>query len=123
MLEQTAIDKLVDSNLLVCAYDKNSPYSGGYSICKPKSVIGNKRTEYEVYCGDEEILCDAPCTSLYPQNGRWIVEVWEFIPGPGLGDFQLAFDQIDDAVSSIIDYYFGNPLRMNPPELLERSNS
>jgi hypothetical protein len=112
------IIKLKNKGLLV---GKNSigPYVGGYTICKPTRVPGNSRKNWASYFGEDDIPCNAPGSSLYPQDGKWIFEVWECIPGPGPGDFQDEFDVLEDAVESVLDYYFGNPSRMNPPEFLK----
>jgi hypothetical protein len=67
----------------------------------------------------DKIRCDAPSAHLYPKEDKWIFEVWEFIPGPGPGDFREEFASITDAIPVILDYYFGDPSKMNPPELLE----
>jgi hypothetical protein len=35
-------------------------------------------------------------------------------PGPGPGDFTREFDTPDEAVSDILDYFFGDSERMAP---------
>jgi hypothetical protein len=45
--------------------------------------------------------------------------VKESVPGPGPGDFEEKFDDVESCFKSVLDYYFGDPSRMNPPELLE----
>ena len=93
-------------------------YTGGYTIVKPASILGNTRANWEIYFGPEEILCDATRATLYPKNQKWRFQIWESVPGPGPGDFQVDFLSIRDAVDAILDYYFGDPSKMNPPELL-----
>ncbi len=119
MLEIQAIQKLEKTGLLVLPFGSISPFPNGYSIAKPTSVLGNTRKDCECLFGNDKIPCDAPVANIYPKENKWVFEISEWIPGPAIGDFQHLFGSIDDAVLSILDYYFGNPSRMNPPELLE----
>jgi hypothetical protein len=114
------ISTLEHKDLIVDPYGEIGPFSGGYLIAKPESVPGNRRQNYETYLGSEEILCDAPCTRIYPKDGKWIFELWEWVPGPGPGDFQEEYLSINDTVPAILDYYFGDPNKMNPPQLMKQ---
>ena len=118
MSKTEAIAKLKQASLLVES-NFTGPYINGYTIAKPASTPGNTRKNWETYFGSEEIFCDAPSATLYPKNDKWIFKIWECVPGPGPGDFIIDFPSIMDAVEDILDYYFGDPSRMNPPELLE----
>lgn len=118
MLENEAINQLHNAGLIAESVS-TGPYANGYIIAKPQSTPGNTRKNYEVFLRSKQILCDAPCANLYPSNGKWIFEVWEWVPGPGPGDFQQSFTSITECVAPILEYYFGNPSNMNPPELLE----
>ena len=123
MSQTNAITKLKEAGLLVEPNSTNPNsddyISDGYTIVKPASTPGNTRKNWELYFGSEEILCDAPSASLYAENNKWIFQIWESVPGPGIGDFQIEFLSIMDAVEAILDYYFGDSSKMNPPELLE----
>jgi hypothetical protein len=105
--------------LIVDPYGEVGPFPGGYLIAKPESVPGNSRQGYESYFGSQEVLCDAPCTRIYPKDDSWVFELWEWVPGTGPGDFQEKYSSITDTIPAILDYYFGDPIRMNPPQLLE----
>ena len=118
MSEAEVVAKLKNEGLLV-GYNSRGPYAGGYTIGKPASIAGNTRRHCEHFFGSEEILCNAPCANLYPKDGKWMFKIWEFVPGPGPGDFIEEFFSIVTAVDAIIDYYFGNRAKMNPPEWLE----
>lgn len=113
------MSRLTDLGLLIHAYSDLSPYPEGYMVANPKTAHGNTRKGQEDYFSEDEILCDAPPVFLYPYEGAWMVKVHEWVPGPGVGDFKISFVQLSEAISSVIDYYFGDPVRMNPPELLE----
>jgi hypothetical protein len=118
MLKEEAIIKIKNAGLLVASIDPDTKFGNGYSIAKPKYTAGNARENYEFEFGSEEIVCDAPGVTLYPNEQGWGIEVWDWVPGPGPGDFQQFFSSIDEAVLAILDYYFGDPLLMNPPDLL-----
>jgi len=113
------LKEIVEAGLLVQQAGESGPFANGYLIAKPKSIRGNSRVNYETLFGQKDIICDAPCIQFYPKAEKWLVEVWEYMPGPGPGDFQEPFSSFDSAVSFILDYYFGSPKKMNPPELNE----
>lgn len=125
MPETQPIQKLKNAGLLVESVGEISPFANGYFIAKLKMTPGNKRQDYEAFIDIntgtkvEEVPCDAPSSHLYPRDGKWIFRVWEFMPGPGPGDFLEEFVLISDAVNAVLDYYFGDPSKMNPPELVE----
>lgn len=112
-------DRLKKVGLLV----KSNPFgrhSVSYFISKPASILGNTRKNCRrfVTIGSEKIVCDAPSTKFFLEGDKWVFSLHELAPGPGPGDFELFFSDIETAVDSIIDYYFGDPGRMNPSELL-----
>jgi hypothetical protein len=117
MRESEVVTNLENSGLLVKP-NPVGPYAGGWTIAKPASIPGNTRKNWEVYFGSDEILCDAPVARLYLKGGKWVFQVADCVPGPEPGDFQEEFLLIIDAVDAIFDYYFGEPSKMNPPELL-----
>jgi hypothetical protein len=55
---------------------------------------------------------DAPALRLSTDNGDWIVSLHEYVPGPGPGDFRHLHGHLADAIADILDYYFGDPARM-----------
>ena len=50
---------------------------------------------------------------------RWIFSVWEWTPGPGPGDFENYYTTLEEAVTDVEKYYFGDPKWMNPLDLKE----
>jgi hypothetical protein len=114
------VSRLLNAGLLV-EYNEFGPYKNGWSIGKPAAIQGNTRKNYEsyFYSGDDEVLCDAPSATIFPRDFCWIFQIWECVPQMGFGDFELQFESIDLAVNAVLEYYFGNPTKMNPPELLE----
>ncbi len=124
MSNSNILDSLKDKGLLAKEIE-TGPFANGYIIAKPKLTLGNKRKDSEFVMnvsnntGKKKVLCDGPSAYLYPDTDKWIFQVWEYMPGPGPGDFQEQFASITDAIPAILNYYFGNPAKMNPPELLE----
>jgi hypothetical protein len=86
----------------------------GRTIGKPESVRGNSVMGWRAGWGLGPIVLDAPAVCLCWRGGRWVVEVSEWVPGPGPGDFTREFDTPEEAVSDILDYYFGDASRMAP---------
>ncbi len=116
----TELERIRNSGLIVSrtAFGKSST---SYDICKPISVSGNTRKNYQmsILIDSGKIRCDAPITTLSFKENVWIFYLGEWPPGPGRGDFELTFPTLKTAVDSILDYYFGDPSRMNSPELVE----
>src|SRR5437879_2816939 len=70
-------------------YDAANRDEFGFGILKPKSVGGNSVPS----AGERPT--DAPRLSLFTDNGTWIVEVHEYTPGPGPGDFKHIHTRLD----------------------------
>lgn len=113
MIDETKINILRNAGLVVLLKSEG-PYKGGYSIAKPENVQGNSRMGCRVYFGPDQILTDAPSSHLFFRNGKFVFSVKLYFPGPGLGDFEEEFEDVESCLQSILDYYFGDPARMNP---------
>jgi hypothetical protein len=92
---------------------KHQAWPDGRSINKPDSVPGNTVIGWRAHVGLGPIICDAPAVYLCWRVDKWIVEVSEMEPGPGIGDFRREFETSNEAVSDILDYFFGDPERMD----------
>lgn len=57
---------------------------------------------------------DSPSAWLYPTFEKWTFFIGQYVPGPGPGDFANEHENLKDAVDDVLDYYFGNPERMDP---------
>src|SRR5262245_39572268 len=115
--DTAAIQRLQQAGLLVDLNGPIGPFANGFAVGKPTATSGNSRPGMKGLWGPDDIPINAPAAAVYPWEGQWIFEVAEYIPGPGPGDFQRFFDSLDEAVSAVLDYYFGDPTAMNPPEL------
>lgn len=92
-----------------------------FHIRRPSGIEGNRREDYQRdFCGfrDGEMIVldtlDAPLGVLEqsPEPGAWLFRVWDYAPGPGPGDFEREYESFDEAVSAVLDYYFGDPAWM-----------
>lgn len=86
-------------------------YPDGVKVGKPISVPGNS-TGVTCGWGDRTgIYVDVAVLTLHCNGSKWFVESWDFHPGPGPGDFVNEWGTPEEAVSDILDFYFGSPAR------------
>lgn len=95
----------------------NHVFPNGVLVGKPVNVPGNHipgySTAYVINLDtDQEVQFDAPPVWLYGHCGVWVVLAEEYCPGPGPGDFVHEWQTPEDAVQDILDFYFGDPRRM-----------
>jgi len=93
-------------------------FPDGITIGKPTTVSGNSRTGHRARFGGVEI--DGPCPYLHCARSKWVVTVEEYEPGPGPGDFVNEWNTPDEAIADILEYFFGDPKRM---QALDRKHS
>lgn len=113
LLPLTAIRKLGDSGLEMDDHPLFSSthfvYPSGYLIFSPRENGGNALPEtearYRIGGGDDRITA-MPAVKLWRTGDAWSIEVHDYAPGPGPGDFSLSFDVLDDALDSIVSYFF-----------------
>lgn len=137
--EKEAIIRLRSTGL-ICRRCLYGPFRNGFYIWKPASIGGNFREGFEP-CGFIRLLdveleeppepfddvdgddpeSNAPAAWLFPTpEGKWHFILQVFCGARGPGDFENEHPTVESAVDDIIDYYFGDPVRMSPPELIER---
>ena len=85
-----------------------------YMVGKPSTVKGNSipDPDYEIDWGSTDVLLDAPIVSFTRKWFGWVVAVHDYIPGPGPGDFVNRHRSAERALDDILDYFFGDPTRM-----------
>lgn len=87
----------------------HSGWPSGYLISKPRDVTGNRLPVWEEISKDNsgyDIACDMPTMTIWKTAQGHQIEVHNFVPGPGPGDFQMSFESDDAVLASILNYYF-----------------
>lgn len=94
----------------------DSCYPDGVLVGKPVALPGNHipkfSTSYANLATNEEINFDAPPVWFFGHGGVWIVLAQEHSPVPGPGDFIDEWNSPEEAVQDILEFYFGDPQRM-----------
>jgi hypothetical protein len=85
-------------------------FPDGVLVSKPASVAGHSIPGFLEASGGQ---VDAPGLYLHREGGTWVVTSCDYVPGPGPGDFINQWDTPEVAVADILDFYFGNPARMD----------
>lgn len=117
--QEKLIRETIDLGLYL-ARQESGPFRHGYIVCKPDTTKGNTRPGYKCGVGDREdtTQTDAPVGWIYPDpDGTWNFQFSMYVPGPGPGDFLNNHPSLQEAITDLRDYYFGNPAGMNPPEI------
>jgi hypothetical protein len=111
-LEEKYIQQLRCRKLFVSEpFSARHKMANGVWIAKPASVEGNHVNNYKSSC--DEIPINAPAVLLLPTEQGWMVLNQEHIPTSGPGDFKNVWQTQQEAVDDILDFYFGNPARMD----------
>jgi len=82
---------------------------GDLFISKPFGTNGNflpnarKRVQLNRHFGEKK---DCPTMHIRFDKGIGQIEVWDYVPGPGPGDFTKDFQSSDIMTDFIINYYF-----------------
>ena len=102
-------------------------YPSGYSISLPESAGGNTLYDGEVYTRDDQghdQITRMPALKLWGEAGNWNISVWEWVPGPGPGDFTNKLRSLDDALAKIMSYFFDpNDHNFKEAQLALRANA
>ena len=92
-------------------------FAGGVWVVKPTTTRGNNIPGYSsgyISLGDEP-LCpdnDAPMLKFMHRDDIWIVDGIRSCGGMGPSDFIDTWKTPEEAVQDILDYFFGDPARM-----------
>jgi hypothetical protein len=84
-------------------------YPSGYLVFLPESNGGNGLVEYEAHFLDsdgQDRITRMPSLTLWGDESNWNIEVHEWVPGPGPGDFSKRFTSLDEALENILSYFF-----------------
>ena len=92
----------------------HSAFPDGVVVAKPRDLAGNGMADYECIWGEDMVtVLDAPSLFFHFDGSDWVVTSHDFIPGPGPGDFVDTWGRPEDAVADIIDFFLGDPSRMD----------
>src|SRR5262245_29664988 len=87
-------------------------FPDGVVVAKQSSVPGNYLPDYECWCGGMDVLLNGPAVWFHSDAPCWVVTSHDYVPGPGPGDFVNIWRTPEEGVADILDFYFGNPNRM-----------
>jgi hypothetical protein len=116
-----ALDQLRATGLVIFSSDCERQ---SFQVYRPVSIPGNRREGFTKnmihslgnYPTDEpEVdVLDAPsCCVLHEKNtDNWTLQVWNWTPGPGPGDFRKQYQTLQEIIEAILEYYFGDPAWM-----------
>lgn len=103
-LSKENIEKIKSRGLEIKEYS-----DGILTISKPYGFKGNylpgKRKEGNIKPNNGE-LSDSPTMRLFFNNGIGKISVWDYIPGPGPGDFTEEFTLENEMTNFVINYFF-----------------
>ena len=100
---------------------ESGPYS--YKVCCPISTPGNsfqvaddapkhgnELDELDEFddAPIEGLRSGAPEVFIWERNGHYCVEVWQYAPGPGPGDFKVVSRDLNLIIEKLASYFF-NP--------------
>lgn len=110
-IDQKYLQKLQNSGLYICEpFCEGHGWEHGVCVVKLSGTAGNYIPNY--LSRVEEIEVDTPSVVFYNRKNSWIVLAQDHAPTFGPGDFENKWDTADEAVQDIIDFYFGDPKRM-----------
>ena len=117
LIPETYLARLRSAGLLISDpfVPTHVAYPDGVIVGKPVKAFGNTVPGLERGWGLDGPSLDAPAVEFHYDAARdkWVVTSWDYIPGPGPGDFVNEWRSGDEAVADILDFYFGDPLRMS----------
>lgn len=111
---QHIIDQLESKGLFLFRQDRFFRW-----VAKPVGIPGNciegrirePIVEFEEVDGEfapkkEQFKTDAPALSILIEPNGFRVQVWNWVPGPGPGDFDTLVETEEEACALIINYFF-----------------
>jgi len=115
VIPEQYLDRLCAAGLLISEpfVPNHVAFSDGVIVAKPASVAGHSLPEFEGWWGVSGVMIDAPRLLLHCDGSKWFVTSHDYIPGPGPGDFVNKWATPEEAVTDILDFYFGSPARMD----------
>lgn len=115
LIEEEFLEKLQEHGLHVS--HSFPSLCGGVWVCKPTTTPGHSVPGYSggyISIGDVPVCpeIDAPMLKFYFHNDKWIVDGQDCAGEMGPADFIDEWQTPEEAVMDILDFFFGNPERM-----------
>lgn len=114
-IPEQCIERLQKAGLFVAdPMPSSHVFPDGVLVGKPSNVQGNSIPGYQTgyRMEDDHVEFDAPYVWLYSIKDVWYVLAEEYSPGPGPGDFLDDWATADEAITDILDFFFGDSKRM-----------
>ena len=115
-LTQKTIDKIESKGLVLFGKKRDL-----VMVSKPLSTIGNciewkitkpfvelENIENELVPKKEQFETDAPVLGVFIEPTGFRIEVWQWVPGPGPGDFEKLVSSEEEVYENIVNYFFEN---------------
>jgi hypothetical protein len=111
-IEERYLEQLRAAGLFVSdPYSPEHSLPDGVLVGKPTTTVGNSIPNYKT--GYDDLAMDAPMIKFYSDGESWNVWAQERIPTPSPADFENSWKMPQEAVDDIIDFFLGNPERMD----------
>lgn len=111
LIDQKYLQELQNHGLYICEpFCEGHGWEFGVRIVKPSSTKGNNIPNYLTLVEDVEV--DSASIVFYNWNNYWIVLAQDHAPTFGPGYFQNKWETAEEAVKDILDFFFGDPTRM-----------
>ncbi|MCC6980441.1 MAG: hypothetical protein IT343_19135 [Candidatus Melainabacteria bacterium] len=117
-IEEEYLKRFRDAGLFVSVpYSSEHGWPDGVRVGKPITTPGNSIAGYDaayitIGAVPEPPEMDAPMVVLYSTGEEWVIHSQECVPKLGPGDFINVWSTPEEAVKDVIDFYFGDPARM-----------
>ena len=117
----TKIDEVYLEKLRSAGLHSSPPvpsFRDGVWVGKPTSTVGNHIPGYTdggytIFGEDAPPDMDAPMLKFYiDSENNWMVRGEDYAGAKGPGDFVHLWKTPEEALDDILDFYFGNPARM-----------
>jgi hypothetical protein len=113
-LSQNIIDRLESKGLVLFGKERDM-----VMVCKPVTTKGNciegklwkPINEFEAVEGEltlkaNQFETNAPVLGIYVEENGFKVQVWQWVPGPGPGDFEVVVSTEEEVYIHTINYFF-----------------
>lgn len=113
-LSEKIIDELESKGLVLFGKERMLIQVGKPSTTKGNCIEGKKWNpicefepiENELIPKKEQFETDAPILGIFIEENGYKVQVWQWVPGPGPGDFEIVLDNEEQVLVATLNYFF-----------------